>query len=139
MASKSRLTKPDKKIGKRVGSPNAESTSALPVLFSLERCVPGKYCLSQLSSAHKAAFSDSMFKRRNITWNELRQAPKHGIGTEKIAINAINAAMPSQITEEVDTLLAIRFSAKAPMVGYRIGAVFFVLWFDHDFTLYNHG
>jgi len=139
LARKSRLAKPSKKAGKRVNSSNTQSTGTMPVLFSLERCVSGKYCLSQLSVEDKAAFADSVFIRRSITWDEMRQASRHGVGTEKIAISAIKAPIPRQITEDVETLLALRFSAMAPMVGYRIGAVFFVLWFDHDFSLYNHG
>jgi len=25
------------------------------------------------------------------------------------------------------------------MVGYRVQAVFYILWLDRDFTLYDHG
>jgi hypothetical protein len=28
---------------------------------------------------------------------------------------------------------------RAPMVGYRVQAIFYILWLDRDFTLYDHG
>jgi hypothetical protein len=47
-------------------------------------------------------------------------------------------SIPLCITPEV-TLLALRFSGKHPMVGYREDDIFHILWFDFDFTLYDHG
>jgi hypothetical protein len=36
-------------------------------------------------------------------------------------------------------MLAFRFCDKAPMIGYRIGRVFTVLFLDRNHTLYPHG
>lgn len=47
--------------------------------------------------------------------------------------------MPEFITEDKANLLAFRFSGKKPMVGYRIRNIFYVLWFDAAFELYDHG
>lgn len=110
-----------------------------PPIFSLERMQVGRYCLSQLDKDHKAAFSDAIFRRRSITWRELKNADRQGIGFEKIAKTAISEKLPAYVTQDVDCLLAFRFKGKAPMVGYRVKDVFYVLWFDRDFTLYNHG
>jgi hypothetical protein len=110
-----------------------------PPIFSLERLQAGKYCHSGLDKDHKAAFSDAIFKRKSTSWRELKSCQRGGLGFEKIAKNSINEKLPTFLTQEEDNLLAFRFKGKAPMVGYRVKDVFYVLWFDRDFTLYNHG
>jgi len=107
-------------------------------LFSLERLQSGNYCLSNLEKDDKAAFADSIFKRKNVTWNQIQQMDRHGLGYEKIAVNSIKTSVPKFITEEQSNLIAFRFHGLKPMVGYRSKNVFYVLWFDHDFTVYNH-
>ncbi|MDA3922720.1 MAG: hypothetical protein PF501_18890 [Salinisphaera sp.] len=68
---------------------------------------------------------------------EIQHAPRHGVGTEKIPQHQIKAPLPPLLTEDV-TLLALRFDGLRPMVGYRTGIVFRILWLDHNFELYNH-
>jgi hypothetical protein len=60
------------------------------------------------------------------------------LGFEKIAKDSIKGSKPTFITEDLNEFLSFRFSGKKPMVGYRIQNVFYVLWFDLDFTLYKH-
>ena len=110
-----------------------------PPLFSLERLQDGEYCFANLDQEHKAMFAEAIFKRKNLTWNQIKQIDRHGLGTEKIAKSSIKAAIPKFITDDVNHFLAFRFHGKKPMVGYRQKDVFFILWFDHDFSLYNHG
>lgn len=110
-----------------------------PPLFSLEKLADGKYCLSALDQAHKAFFADSIYKRKNLPWAEIKKIDRHSLGIEKIARDSIKAPIPKFITDDVDHFLAFRFHDKKPMVGYRMRDVFYVLWFDHDFTLYDHG
>lgn len=72
-----------------------------------------------------------------MTWIQIRGAHRHGLGTEKIEKSAIKVPIPTVVTEDV-SLLAFRFSGKAPMVGFRERDVFHVLWFDRDYSLYKH-
>jgi hypothetical protein len=65
------------------------------------------------------------------------QADRHSIGTEKIDRSSIRPAIPPSVTEDV-TLLAMRFNGLKPMVGYRDGRVFYVLFLDRDYTVYPH-
>jgi len=105
------------------------------------RRIKGKvfpYCFSSLEQKDKAAFAESIFKRRNIPWKEIKNLPRHGLGIEKISKSSIKTALPKNITEDFNYFLAFRFSGKKPMVGYRVHEIFYVLWFDHDFTLYEH-
>lgn len=72
-----------------------------------------------------------------LTWQQLSQAPRHGQGFESIARKAIKGTFPSVLTQDV-TILAFRFNGKAPMVGFRSGEVFHVVWLDRTFELYDH-
>jgi hypothetical protein len=82
-----------------------------------------------------------MLRLSRLTWAQLRQQGRHGLGYEKIArsmIRAIRAGIPETIPPDVD-LIAFRFYAKAPMVGFTgSDGTFHVIWFDRDFTLYKH-
>lgn len=86
----------------------------------------------------KAALADRLHEMSQLTWEQLRQAPKHGQGYEKISRDAIRPSVPAQVTPDVN-LIAFRFCGKAPVVGYRNRRIFHVLWLDRAFTLYNHG
>ncbi|WP_208937066.1 Panacea domain-containing protein [[Haemophilus] ducreyi] len=87
----------------------------------------------------------SAWKLRNnklskFTWQELRNSPRHGCGTEKIEHKAIKGcSVPDFIIEQNISLLAFRFQGKKPMVGYRENQIFHILWLDRDYSLYNHG
>lgn len=109
-----------------------------PPIFSLERLQNGEYCLQKLDTDGKANFAEAIFKRKELKWKDIKQCPKHGLGFEKIAKTSIKAPMPKFITPDVDHFLAFRFYGKRPMVGYRINDIFYVLWFDKNFTLYDH-
>ena len=109
-----------------------------PPVFSLEKVQNGDYCFSVLDQEHKAMFAESIFRRKTLNWADIKRQHKHGLGFEKIPKHQIKVAMPRFITEEVDNLLAFRYHGKRAMVGYRVRNVFYVLWFDHNFSLYPH-
>lgn len=134
----SRLRSPQKNSGPRISAPETHNYDDDPPIFSLERLQDGKYCLSKLEQAHKADFAEAMFRRRRMSWRDLKQTGRHGLGLEKIPKNQINAGIPAFITDEQEHFLALRFSGKAPMVGYRVRNIFYVLWFDPTFELYDH-
>lgn len=133
-----RIKKQKPKQGNLVKSVEPINYDQLPPIFSLEKIQQGKYCLSTLDQEHKAMFSEAIFRRKSISWNEIKRLDRHGLGTEKIPKSAIKAPIPKFITEDVSDFLVFRYKGMNPMVGYRQREVFFVLWFDHDFTLYPH-
>lgn len=96
------------------------------------------YCISKCSKEQKIGFVDTMRALSKMTWNEIRSAPRHGLGSEKIERRFIKASIPNNISDDA-TFIAIRFSANAPMVGFRTDNIFHIVWFDRDFTLYDHG
>lgn len=115
---------------------DTSTNSEIPI-FSL-RHVNKDYCLSNCTSQEKASFADALLNFNRRTWAEIICTQKDGLGCEKISPKAIRSGRPSEFTDDVP-ILALRFCGKAPMVGYRVKAVFHVVWFDRQFTLYDHG
>ena len=98
-----------------------------------------KYSIDKCSNEQKLSFINKVSKLSLLTWGQIINSPKHGLGTEKIEQNCIVGDTIPKIIKEDRTLLAIKFHNKSPMVGFRDRDIFYVIWFDRDFTLYNHG
>lgn len=107
---------------------------------------PPAFCLQHLDSSHslenctsdeKVALVNQMRLLSQMTWLQIKGAPRHGAGSETIARSSIRRPVPSHVTDDV-TFLALRFDGKKVMVGYRIGRIFHIVWLDRDFTLYPH-
>jgi len=132
------IRKPKAGQGKNISvtSETIESTNDKTPVFCLEHLQP-QYCLSKCQKDEKAAFADALFKRSKLSWGQIIQADRHGLGCETIKRDAIQAAIPSHLTEDV-RFIALRFKNKAPMVGYKEGRIFHILWIDRSFTLYKH-
>jgi hypothetical protein len=131
--------KPDKG-SKKIGTPTETHevpTERRPPIFSLQY-LRGDYCLTMCERVDRAAFAIKMHRLSQLTWSEIQSQHKHSLGYERIARNAIKSGIPAHIKPDVN-FLAFRFSGKKPMVGYREGAIFYVIWLDRDFTLYDHG
>ncbi|VAW66665.1 hypothetical protein MNBD_GAMMA08-929 [hydrothermal vent metagenome] len=133
-----KLKKGKPKQGKHVSTNEPPNYNKSPVKFSLEKIQTGRYCFSELDQSNKACFADSIFKRKNITWDDINKSGRHKLGTEKIPKDQIKAPVPRFITDEIDSFLVFRYNGHAPMVGYREKDIFYVLWFDSNFTLYPH-
>ena len=135
--NRSRIKKPSKNNSKFTAS-DEPNYNEMPPIFSLERIQNTKYCFTKLNKDMQAAFATSIYKRRDITWKQIAQEGRHGLGYEKIAKDSIDPPLPRFITEDINSFMAFRFSGKKPMVGYRQKNIFYILWFDLDFTLYDH-
>jgi len=95
------------------------------------------YCISKCEKDDRVALTDALRMLSSLTWAQIASTSKHALGTETLSKRAIHAALPACVTDDT-RLLAFRFSGKKAMVGYRTQEVFYVLWFDRDFTLYDH-
>lgn len=108
-------------------------------VFSFEHMPQGSgWSVNCCQLEDRAQLSAKLYQLSSLTWMQISQAPRHGLGTEIIPRNQIASPVPSSVTEDT-SLLAFRFSGKKPMVGYRDGRVFHVLWLDWNFSLYPHG
>lgn len=138
MPKNRKLRDPELNSGKYI-KPKAvieETPDQQPPVFSLQYLQPG-YTLGECDKDEAAAFAKMIGRLSQLTWSEIKTAARHGLGFEKIARNALKAPIPSHITDDVN-FIVFRFSGLKPMVGYRDGAVFHVLWLDCKFRLYDH-
>ncbi|WP_199858241.1 hypothetical protein [Limnothrix sp. PR1529] len=103
------------------------------------RHLQAEFDLDACDRREQADFAKALWKHSQMTWRDIWAADRHGLGAEKIARESIRAPIPNHITEDVDFFIALRFSGKVPMVGYRIRDVFHVIWLDPKFDLYEHG
>jgi hypothetical protein len=101
------------------------------------RYVDPDYCILNCDKDDRAAFAARIRQLSTLTWNQIISADRHGFGREVIARDSLRRPIPRHITEDV-TFFALRFSGLKPMVGYKTEATFHIIWFDRDFTLYNH-
>lgn len=138
--SKRRISLPSARRGPRIQAPQPlpQDTEHLPPAFSL-RHLAKAYCISKCTLREKADFAETLRKLGQMPWAQLKQAPRRGLGYERIARHRITAGIPPAITDDVDRFYAFRFSGRAPMVGYRDGQVFHIIWLDRTFKLYDHG
>ena len=139
MGKKPSIATPRPKASARIKTPSGgvENPQALPPIFSLADMQRG-YCVDDCDKEHQAAFARALWDRAQMTWLDITVARRHGLGIEEIPRSSFKVAIPRHITPDVD-FIALRFHGKAPMVGYRDGRIFHVLWLDHDFGVYDHG
>ena len=135
-----KIKKPKQSVrGKQYSYPVPESGPPgkdTPV-FSLQY-MEDSHCISQCSEEQKVSFVDKMRALSQLTWNQIKLAPKHGLGSEKIPRPMFKVPIPDFISED-EALLAIRFWNLAPMIGVRWKQIFHIIWFDKDFDVYDHG
>lgn len=100
------------------------------------RYLRNSHCISRCTQEDRAAFADRIRTMTQMTWTQIHQAHRHGAGIEKIdqLQNELPPAAPKG-----SHAMALRFSGMKPMVGFRVENVFYVVWFDRDMNLYNHG
>lgn len=136
---KKRFKKPEVGKSKRIRQPT--ETDVIPAeqqhpVFSL-RYLQGDYCLTKCQEDQKAAFATKMYRLSQLTWSQIQSQDRHKLGYERISKNSIKAPIPNHIKPDVN-LLAFRCFGKLPMLGYREGYVFHVVWLDRNGTLYPH-
>lgn len=74
----------------------------------------------------------------SLSWQQIKLAPRQGLGTEFIPKGQIRAPRPVAFEEEAKFMF-FRYSGKLPMGGVRVRDVFHVLWIAKDFSeLYDH-
>ncbi len=115
--------------------PARDSDTQTPT-FSFE--YTGKaHGLADCDKIEKAALVDQLHSLSKMSWGQIKQSGRHGLGFEKIDRSAILEAVPAVVTPDVN-LLAFRFCGKKPMIGFRSGRVFNIIWLDRDFKVYKH-
>lgn len=110
---------------------------AKPPVFSLQYLTQS-HGIDNCSEAQKASILDALHKRGKMTWTQLRMAPRHGLGSETIALTALKVSLPPCVTPDT-TILAFRCIGTAPMLGFRDQDRFHIIWIDKSYDCYDHG
>ena len=134
--TKNRFRPPQSAVSKTITPSVAplENPDLLPPIFSFEHMVDG-FCVKSCEQEDRAEFALSLHKRGKLSWRELRFSGRHQLGYEKI--NRLKVPLPPKVTPDV-SIIAFRFHEKKPMLGYRDGRIFHILWLDPKFKTYNH-
>ena len=133
-----KIKQPELNKGKHFSPHYVESDNAdlHPPYFSL-RYLTKSHCISNCTDNEKVGFVDKIFRLSQINWLEIKKSQRHGLGFEVIDRKCIRQPIPSSIPEDA-TIIAFRFHEFKPMVGYRRNVTFFIIWFDRDYSLYDH-
>jgi hypothetical protein len=86
----------------------------------------------------KVSLIEQMCRLSELTWEDIKLAPCHGLGAEKIYKDRLKAKCPEFITDDVQYLLAFRFQGKKPFLVHRDRFIAHVIFIDNKFTLYKH-
>jgi hypothetical protein len=105
-----------------------QSTNRLRPIFSLYNLAAG-FSVSDCQPNHKAEFAQRLEELSRLTWGEIVQAPRRGLGSETFAQNTIRVPIPDFVTPDV-TLLSWRFGGAARIIGYRDDQVLHIVWVD---------
>lgn len=106
--------------------------------FCLGDLQPG-FTVECLTQEGQAAFARALSKRSLMTWEQIRRAPRHGLGSETIRVKQIKPMIPAAFDGE-DKVLVLRYHGTLPMAGVRINDVYHLLWIEPRYNdLYDHG
>lgn len=107
-----------------------------PIVFCLRWMASG-YTVSDCSSKDRAAFAERLYRLSQLTWPEVYSSHRHGLGAEKIARGDLRACVRDRIPESAPPI-ALRFSGKKPMIGYRDENILRIVALDPKFEAYPH-
>lgn len=126
-------------IGNNIKQPDIKYSNIDYPVFCF-RHLHKRYHLDKCNDSEKKCLIDQIAMLSLNAWTDIQLSGKHGIGAEKISINALRGAkLPANFTEDITHLLAFRFDGKKPFIGFRNGFIFHIFFIDRAFTLYNHG
>lgn len=126
--------------GRRIESSNTpnKSTQQEKPVFSLQY-VDNDWCICRCEQSDMASFVKRIRKLSQMTWAEIQNKGRHEYGSESINKTEFRCRLPARVDND-DKLLVLRFTSKnKAMVGFRDGAIYHIIAFDKDFTLYGHG
>jgi hypothetical protein len=97
------------------------------------------YSLEVCESEDRERLIERLYLLSKMSWQDIQLTNKHGFGSEKIRRESIKPAIPQQISDDVTFFLALRYNGKKPIVGFRNGSIFHLVYIDYNFSVYNHG
>ena len=75
-----KIKKPKANKSSRLTLIDPPNYDKLPPIFSLEKIVGDKYCFSNLDDIDKKQFAESIFRRKNLSWTDIKKEDRHALG-----------------------------------------------------------
>lgn len=85
-------------------------------------------CLDQDLLRH---FVKRLHKWSSMTWQQVQDAPREGLGHEKIPIRQLKSGVSIQVSPDVEEVLSFRIDGSIRMLGLRQGEQLNVLYVGH--------
>ena len=124
----------------RSEAPDPPNPDIQPPAFSFERMEDRSgHSFNCCIDDDRIALAKRMFMLSRVPWANILLAPRSGFGAEKISRDSIKKGIPKSVTDDVEYFYALHYLGKKRFVGYRVGQIFFILWVDHNFGVYDHG
>lgn len=93
----------------------------------------------QLDEKQLRSFLLKWEKRSRLTWKELSEHRRHGLGKENIPAKKIKPRIPRPF-RDVETFQVYRHHENLPVVGWKHQNVFCPIWIEAKYNdLYDHG
>lgn len=96
------------------------------------------YNINNCTQDEKVSLLEQMNRLSQLTWNDIINTQRHGLGSEKISVNSLKESPPAFITADVKDLLSLRFQGKKPFLVYRDRFIAHVIFVDNKFKVYGH-
>ena len=135
----SKLHHPKANQGRQIPAPIIEPENKLirnHPIFCL-RYLHKDYNVESCSQSDRASLIRQMANLSQLSWDNIKQSGRHGMGSEKINRKSIKVSIPKEITPDVEDFLALRYSGKKAFIGFRNYFIFhicFMLCYYFCFT-----
>ncbi len=105
--------------------------------FSFRYICIKKYCMNKCNFKQLKSLTNTLRILSNLEWRQIEKEDHKKNGYEPLPQNIFKPSMPN-IVNENERILIFRFN-KGRIAGIRRDNKFYILFIDHDFTLYDHG
>ena len=113
-----------------------QSYDKLKPMFSLSNVIKTYCCIKEsCNNEEKKHILEKLVELSDLTWQEIKNAPKTGMGFELIPIQQFNVSLPSQYDAE-EKLYVFRLTKKMRMAGTRRNENFNILIIDRNHNSY---
>lgn len=120
------------KISSTPVTPPGEGSNILTPVFCF------KYFSSNCSKDSQQQLLMKIIDLSKVTWQEIQNAPREGLGHESIEIKQTRIKMPNDFQDKgVTRFLVFRANKKARIYGIRHERIFHVIEIDENHTAYK--
>lgn len=102
------------------------------------RLLENGWGVAELTHERAHSFLEKWQKRGCMTWDQVRAAGKHNLGSESLPATRILPQLPRWM-ESDEKLIVLRHYDRLAQVGVRIADTFEVVWIEPEYNkLYSH-